>query len=128
MKETAMKGKRRCTGKREGCGFDFPAGVLLFFEFLSSQHSLEFKQGVKKKWTDFQSWTLIFLHKNACVLLHINRTSAKFPSMIFHSLVSYCVCTAVEKGTRLCQYWPSCFMRDPTTARCVDPSLLFTSA
>lgn len=29
-----MKGRRRCVGQQESCGFDFPTGALLSFHVL----------------------------------------------------------------------------------------------
>lgn len=55
-----MKGRRRCVGQQESCGFDFPTGALLSFHvLLISLDSRQVHYSICK-WRDFQPWSLIF--------------------------------------------------------------------
>lgn len=72
-----MKGRRRCVGQQESCGFDFPTGALLSFHVLLI--SLDSRQVHYSmcKWRDFQPWSLIFTLSDACALLLLSGMSCQ---------------------------------------------------
>lgn len=72
-----MKGRRRCVGQQESCGFDFPTGALLSFHVLLI--SLDSRQVHSSicKWRDFQPRSLIFTLSDACALLLLSGMSCQ---------------------------------------------------
>lgn len=77
MKGKMMKGRRRCVGQQESCGFDFPTGALLSFHvLLISLDSRQVHYSICK-WRDFQPWSLIFTLSDACALLLLSGMSCQ---------------------------------------------------